>query len=346
MSTLLNALYKKWIGLTIPPTTSFEGQSILITGATSGLGLEAAIHYVHLGASTVYITARTASKGIAAVSTIEARTGKKKKGVVKVLELDMDTFSGVVSFVDDLKATINEIDIVILNAGVIRPDFALGREGWEETLQVNLFSTVLLALLLLPWMKTVRPKSGRMQHLDWTGSSSHIGVNIDQPQFREEEIFKYLNEPDHFEGGAGRYAVSKLFMTYAAAEVAKLTTKADGTPTIIVNSMCPGLVHTSLARNYKDKGLMYQILVPVYFGVFAKNSEHGARTFILSSLEGPEKHGEFIKYYGTPEEYAEKVKPLFSEPGGLKLKAQVWSEMLDILDEKVPGTKKIAQESW
>ena len=92
---------------TIPPDVSFAGKTIIVTGATSGLGLEAAIHYVQLGAETVYITSRNATRGVETKATIEKRTGKKD--VVRVLVLDMDTFGGVKQFVELVKKEVKSI---------------------------------------------------------------------------------------------------------------------------------------------------------------------------------------------------------------------------------------------
>jgi NAD(P)-dependent dehydrogenase (short-subunit alcohol dehydrogenase family) len=77
----------------LPPPGTFEGQSILITGATSGLGLATAVHFVNLGASSVIITGHSLSRGEAARNVIEAQTSIVGKGIVKVMELDMSTFS-------------------------------------------------------------------------------------------------------------------------------------------------------------------------------------------------------------------------------------------------------------
>ena len=96
----------------LPPDTSFVGKSIIVTGATSGLGLEAAIIYVQLGAETVYITSRNVARGAEAKATIEERTGKKD--VVKVLVLDMDTFDGVQQFVEVLKKEVKSIGMQFL----------------------------------------------------------------------------------------------------------------------------------------------------------------------------------------------------------------------------------------
>jgi NAD(P)-dependent dehydrogenase (short-subunit alcohol dehydrogenase family) len=105
---------------TIPSGSPFAGQSIIVTGANSGLGLEAAIHYVQNGAANVYITARNEARGAAAQETIEARTGKKD--VVKARVLDMDTFEGVKSFVDGLKKDVKSIGWSYLHIQVVGID--------------------------------------------------------------------------------------------------------------------------------------------------------------------------------------------------------------------------------
>jgi NAD(P)-dependent dehydrogenase (short-subunit alcohol dehydrogenase family) len=97
---------------TLPPSLSYEGKTVLVTGATSGLGLETAIHYVNLRAFKVIITARTHQKGEKAKTEIEKRTGKKD--VIYVMVLNMDEFEGVVHFVKELENTVSRIDIVLL----------------------------------------------------------------------------------------------------------------------------------------------------------------------------------------------------------------------------------------
>lgn len=96
----------------LPKDLSFKGKSVLITGATSGLGFETAVHYVKLGAFKVIITARSKAKGEKAKQEIEKRTGKM--GILQVMVLDMDSFDGVKSFVKDLEKTVSRVDIVLL----------------------------------------------------------------------------------------------------------------------------------------------------------------------------------------------------------------------------------------
>ncbi|KAF5988825.1 retinol dehydrogenase 12 [Fusarium bulbicola] len=64
------------------PTTSFQGQTIIVTGSNTGLGLEAARHFVRLDAELVILAVRSLEKGEAAKASIEAST--KRKNVVQV----------------------------------------------------------------------------------------------------------------------------------------------------------------------------------------------------------------------------------------------------------------------
>jgi NAD(P)-dependent dehydrogenase (short-subunit alcohol dehydrogenase family) len=208
-----------------PPNLSFAGQSVLITGGSTGLGLETAIHYVTLGASPVIITARSEARGKEAVATIESRTGKK--GIVQVRSLDMDSFSEVKRFVEGLENEVHAIDIVLLNAGCFAVDYKLSADGWEQDLQVNTLATALLAVLLLPWMRSVK-QPGKVQHLGIVGSGNHIRVDIKASEFPKKDVLKHFNDQKYFKGGQPTYSLSKLLVHYAALEVAKLAIQPDG----------------------------------------------------------------------------------------------------------------------
>jgi NAD(P)-dependent dehydrogenase (short-subunit alcohol dehydrogenase family) len=223
MSTFARMIWRNHFDLPeLPPPGTFKDQSILITGATGGMGLATAIHFVNLGASSVIITGRTNAKGEEAKAIIEDQTNTN--GIVKVMELEMNTFAGTKLFAEKLKKEVKTIDYVLLNAGVLKTDFKLGEEGYEESIQVNVLSTALLALLLLPWMKTAGKGKA---HLGFVTSGRHRGVSIDG-SFPKQDVLQFFSKKEHFPGSQ-IYSISKLLEQYVANEISKLSLGPDGT---------------------------------------------------------------------------------------------------------------------
>jgi NAD(P)-dependent dehydrogenase (short-subunit alcohol dehydrogenase family) len=241
MFELPGIIYRNKFALpSLPPPGTFKGQTILITGASGGLGLATAVHFVNLGASSVIITARSNAKGEVAKAAIEAQTSTVGKDIVKVMELDMSTLSYTKDFADRVKREVKKIDYVLLNAGVLNKDFKEGMEGFEETIQVNVLCTALLGLLLLPWMKEV---GGGKAHLGFVTSGTHRSVEI--ATWPKEDVLGYLSKSENWPKG-GMYGPSKLLEQYVVNEIAKLAVGSDGKPQVIVNPMCPGKTLISL----------------------------------------------------------------------------------------------------
>lgn len=208
---------------TLPPPGTFDGQRILITGASGGLGLATAIHFVNLGASNVIITARTLAKGEAAKAHIEEQTNTQGKGTVTVMDLEMDTLASTKAFAEKLMAEVKTVDYVLLNAGLLTASFKLSEEEYEESIQVNVLSTALLSLLLLPWLKVAGKGKA---HLGIVTSGRHRGVNVDKA-FPPQDVLSFFSKEENFPGGQ-MYPVSKLLEQYVVNELAKLAVGPDG----------------------------------------------------------------------------------------------------------------------
>ena len=133
------------------PNQSFTGKTVIVTGSNAGLGKEAARHVARLGAAKLALAVRSLEKGEAAKADIERTTGCGKD-VVEVWHLDMANYSSVLKFADRAGRDLENVDVLLTNAAIATEQFVLA-EGNESTLTVNVISTLLLVLAMLPKMK-------------------------------------------------------------------------------------------------------------------------------------------------------------------------------------------------
>jgi NADPH:quinone reductase-like Zn-dependent oxidoreductase len=132
MATLYQ-IYLKWFPIALPPAGTFDGQTAVVTGGTSGLGLAAAAHLINLGAAEVVISSRDPSRADDALASLEKATKGRSRGRVRVLALDMERYDSVVRLADEVKKMRRGeggVDVVILNAGLIGTEHRLTEEGW------------------------------------------------------------------------------------------------------------------------------------------------------------------------------------------------------------------------
>ncbi len=292
----------------LKPRTSFAGKTVLITGSNTGIGFEAARSFLELSALHVILGVRTVSKGVEARKKLEALTGRR--GAVSVLQIDMDSFSSVRAFVQDLT---RDIDIAVLNAGITNRTYETSPDGWEQTLQVNTLSTILLALLLLPKLRSSRVETTRsdsstqlLPHLVLVSSGTHAFVPRSAFPTPAIDILKTLSKapeaPAKF-SGMSQYGISKLLLMYSVrfmTEIARSSAGANNAEVLIV-SCCPGICKSDLGRQYN--GWYERWGVWAFQALFARSSEEGGRTLVGAAASGREAQGGYWKD-GELKEYA------------------------------------------
>lgn len=98
------SLKAKWVAPPLPPAGNFDGQTILVTGGTGGLGITSSIHFLNLGAEEVIITARKASSPRAeeARRKILAQRKDAARGEVSVMGLVVNSYDSCVRLVENL----------------------------------------------------------------------------------------------------------------------------------------------------------------------------------------------------------------------------------------------------
>lgn len=268
------------------PTASFDGQTILLTGGSDGLGLEAAIKFLSLGASSVTIGARNIEKANKAKAEIEQRA--EGPGTIQIWPLDMNNYKSVAEFAERASKELPRLDVAMLNAGLMFRDYVSSPDGWEEILQVNTLSTVYLAILLLPQLRASSSETN-IPHLVFTASSRFKGCTLEElTPPNGGKIIDYLNAKDTF-NSQRQYSASKLFIEFAMRHIAEHTKGSDGSIQVNVSSVCPGFCSSSLGRCFDKSYEVY--LGAVFFAIFASSAEVGARTLVSAAGHGIESHG-------------------------------------------------------
>lgn len=128
----LQRVVGRFVPAPLPPAGTFDRQTVLIVGATAGIGLAAAVHFAALGANVI-ITSRVASRGDAAKRHIEEAAGPSRKGDVLCLELDLERYDSCTSFMAKLKSSLPgpaALDVAILNGGIVNSHWEESAEGW------------------------------------------------------------------------------------------------------------------------------------------------------------------------------------------------------------------------
>ncbi|KAK4069069.1 hypothetical protein Trihar35433_5648 [Trichoderma harzianum] len=301
------------------------GKTVIVIGASGGLGLEAARHYARLGASRVILGVRSQNKGDEAKRNITSSLNPEtaKACIIDVWIIDLASFASVKAFADRATKELSSIDIALLNAAVDKAQFGLTKDGWEETLQVNTLATALLALLLLPKMRqSSRP--------DWkpclsiVASRGHQLVSEGAAWQDAPNCIEALNKKENFGQAPIRYCTSKLLIIYAVREIAKLALSSQNEPDVVVNYSCPGACKSDLAREADSMGK--KVGLAVIQATICKTTEEGSRTIVFVTGLGAQSHG--LWYH----------KDRMAEPGilvtnekGKKLQAKVWKEIVEVL---------------
>ncbi|GAB1822295.1 oxidoreductase [Herbidospora sp. RD11066] len=258
----------RWTASNIPDQT---GRTAVVTGANTGLGYEAARLLAEKGASVV-MACRDPSRARRAL----ARLGSPR---ARVLILDLASPASIRSAAGELAG--ERIDLLINNAGGIRPRHAVTDEGWELTFATNHLGTyaftglVLDRLLSVPGSRVVTVSS--IGHRRGT-------MNFDDLHF--ERRYDYQKA----------YFQSKLANLLFGYELHRRLTEA-GAGTLSVTAH-PGNARTEFGRDMSPfvRVMMRPALRPVTWWLM-QDPEVGALAAVRAAVDPSVRGGEF---YGPP----------------------------------------------
>ncbi len=210
-----------------------DGKVVLVTGATSGLGLAAAEGFARLGAA-VHLLARSDERGERARAEILARTGNSD---VRVSLCDLSDLEAVRQFAERFSRRAARLDVLVNNAGAMLGERTLSADGIELTFATNVLGPFLLTDLLIGLLEKSAP--ARIVNVS-SGGMYTQRINVEDLQSAHEKF-----------DGPTVYARTKR----AQVILTELWAKRLQGSGVVVHAMHPGWVDTpglesSLPRFY------------------------------------------------------------------------------------------------
>ncbi len=209
-----------------------SGRVAVITGATSGLGLETGRVLAQHGA-TVVLAGRDQARTSAAADRIRAaKAGSRQAGLVETAELDLASLESVRKAAADLATRFPRLDLLINNAGVMMPPYSLTKDGFELQFGTNHLGHFALTGLLLGSL-LAQPGS----RVVTVSSNGHRAGRLN---------FDDLQSARHYQKMAayGRSKLANLMFTYELQR----RLSAAGAHTIALAAH-PGTARTDLTRH-------------------------------------------------------------------------------------------------
>lgn len=270
---------------TLKDTDRLDGKTVVVDGASSGLGFAIATQVAARGARTVMLCrSGIPEKG----EEVKRLTGNTDVHMLKVDFRDVESLQVVIS---EIRARFAPVDILICNAGVVPSKSRKTPQGLEEMFMVNYFSKF--------WYVTSLVENGSFgtslmcedKGTD-TGETLHVpsrGLGIPRIIFVSSESHrnpKSINWDDFgkytpygIKLSMEHYGHNKLLLTTFAVELSRRL-NPHGRSDFSVFALCPGPVNSNIAR---ESPKLFQPLLKLVFRLFFSSPEKAAAPVLYFS---------------------------------------------------------------
>lgn len=277
------------------------GKTVMITGATGGIGLASATALARAGADLVLV-GRSEARGGEALEKIHRASGNER---LDFLCADFSSLAEVRRVATTFLSWNRPLHVLLNNAGVMNTRRKLSRDGFEEMFAVNYLAHFLLTRSLLPCLERSAP--ARIVHVASNAYAFCKGINFDDLSHRER--FSAFSVYGH----------SKLANMLFSNELSR---RLRGTG-VSSNAMHPGAVATGIGTNNGIAGRVLPLLLKPFF----RSPEQGGATAVyLASSAAVE---------GVSGKYFYDMAPLEPKPWALDAAAagKLWA-----LSERLTGS--------
>ena len=247
-----------------------NGKTVLITGASAGVGLHSAIGLAQLGAEVVMV-GRDERRTAQAAAFVKSQTGNQ---AISYLLADLSSLKDVRKLAGDFKDKHKKLDVLLNNAGAIFLTRKVSVDGYEMSLALNHLNYFLLTDLLLDMIKA--GPSGRIVNVS---SRAHYRghVNFDDLQSQ------------HGYNGMRVYGMSKLMNVLFTYELARRLKATN----VTANCLHPGFVASNFAGN---NGWFVRLGMRFMAGRISVEDGAKCSIYLASSPEVQGMSGKFFNY--------------------------------------------------
>ncbi|HSH02689.1 MAG TPA: SDR family oxidoreductase [Anaerolineae bacterium] len=281
-----------------------SNKHILITGATSGIGLASAVALAKTKA-TIIIIGRSPSKCQTAVTHIKQQSNNQN---VQYLVADLSNINATRAIANVYQEKFNRLDVLINNAGGLFKERRLSADGYEMNVALNHIGPFVLTNQLRPLLlKTAQANPSFGARVINVSSDAHR-LGIDWDNLMSEKSYSQLSA----------YGQSKTMLNMFTFELAR---RLAGTG-VTVNALHPGAVQTDIAK--KDGNSLLSLIFAFLGRLFFRTPEKGANTTVYLATS-PAVAGVTGKYF--VDEKIKEVHPSNQNPQdwvNLWTKTEIW----------------------
>jgi NAD(P)-dependent dehydrogenase (short-subunit alcohol dehydrogenase family) len=278
LTGILDLFHKQKNVVVINETDRLAGKTVLITGASSGLGFEAALQLARRGAHVL----------------MACRSGIPEKGElvrklsgnphVEMFQVDLSDMESIISLSETLQKASLKPDIIICNAAVVPLKSRKTRQGLEEMFMVNYLASYLFISLLLE-KDLLNRDNNLIPRIIFVSSESH----------RNPRFFDWDGFGKYREYTMGKtvelYGYYKLLLTTFANELSRRLNPA-GKTNCSVFALCPGPINSNIAR---EAPAIFKPLLKLVFRIFFRSPEKAVQPVVYFACS-PEPEGKPIDY--------------------------------------------------
>jgi NAD(P)-dependent dehydrogenase (short-subunit alcohol dehydrogenase family) len=220
-----------WTTADMPDLT---GKVIIVTGANSGIGYEAAREFARKGAQTI-LACRSMDKAEVALADIQAEIPDAQ---AETMSLDLASLASVHQFADAFKAKYDRLDVLVNNAGIMMVPYATTEDGFESQLGTNHLGHFALTGLLIDLL--LKTPDSRVVNVS-SGGHRFGNMDFDNLMFEDGNGYSAMR-------AYGRSKLANLLFTY------ELQRRYDAAHTdAIAVAAHPGSSSTNLGNHLYDR---------------------------------------------------------------------------------------------